>query len=194
MPDLVLDAPEANNDTVLLADMLAALGEAAASNVITEAPRKSMVKLNGKDLPERWPVYDENGIKSMVPTAALQYHLTKRRAGTNRRAFYLEVPKGVVAPTPINETCPICTKERQGVAKPFYDEMDLLRHMRNLHPLEQEFYEKRAEKEERGNFNLLGTIATMSPEEKAALRALLGSEPETEQPKPTGRGAPKEGA
>ncbi len=190
MPEIELDAPEASPDTVQLAEMLAALGDAAVSNVITEAPRKSMVRLGNKELPERWPVYDENGIKSMVPTAALQYHLTKRRAGTNRRAFYLQVPAGVVAPTPINETCPICTKERLGVAKPFYDEMDLLRHMRNLHPLEQEFYEKRAEKEERGNFNLLGTIATMSPEEKAALRALLGND----DPKPPGRGAPKESA
>jgi hypothetical protein len=47
---------------------------------IKKAQTSSMVKYNGIELPARTPVYDRDGEISLVPTAALAYHLSKQRA------------------------------------------------------------------------------------------------------------------
>lgn len=179
-----LDAPvEALATDADLANML----EGLAAEVITETKPNSMVRMGDKALPERIAVYDERGNRSMIPTAAARYHLTKKNPETGRRAFYLTVPEGVTEPQPIPETCEICTEARGGRPRPFYRKRDLMAHKQYYHPLEtaedrreEDLANRRAEIEAiRGGGsqgNILGAIASMSAEEKAALRALLGGE------------------
>ena|SRR3990167_351512 len=118
----------------------------------------------------RVTVWDRQGRTSRVPLTALTYHLTKTDRDGNR-VFFDHPPEGVVPPTPIDQTCDICVSK--GVRKTFYSEYDYVGHMDSFHP--REFAIMR-EREAAASTSLIGSVARMSPEERGALKALLGSE------------------
>lgn len=130
----------------------------------------SMVRLNGRSLPERTKVYDtRTGVPSMVPTAQLRYQLGKRRQdGT--KVYALRLPEGIEQPVPIKDTCKICYVNRGNRHRNFYSEDQLMNHMVSFHSLEWAAMERQREidsRREDGNRleRLMITMMTaMNPE------------------------------
>lgn len=140
-----------------------------------ELPRKSLVHAGGVELPERVPVYDKMGRQSMVPTAALAYHLAKtNRAG--ERVFFRNSPVEFVEKV-IDETCEICLP--RGIRKKFGSRFDWRGHMDSFHPRELAVIQE--EKADARNENgVLGALLTMTPEMRDQVKRLLFGDTETE--------------
>lgn len=107
----------------------------------------SMVRYNGKELPERTRVFDKFGNPSEVPTAQLAHHLSKPRADSpGERAFFARPPVGKEQGY-IEETCEWCLKRTGGaVRKKFVDIDDWHNHCQDKHPRE---YERKLKAEDR---------------------------------------------
>lgn len=128
----------------------------------------SMVHRNGVTLPERTPVYDRNGMVSMVPTAQLLHHLSKRTIG-GERAFYASPPNGAAPPKPIDDTCEWCLK--RGTRKVFYDIDDLENHCETYHPQEYNRKLRREQGEQKAldTTQIIRLLATLTPEQRENL-------------------------
>lgn len=140
--------------------------------------RSSMVRAGDVELPERVQVFDKNGVPSMVPTAALRYHLNKKDRFGNRK-FFAERPADYKEPVFIDQTCPVCFKI-SGVRKKFQDEIDYEGHMDTFHPREWASLLRKEEREARAGATAKdfgAVLLSMSDSEKQALKALLGTEP-----------------
>lgn len=138
-----------------------------------ELPRKSLVRHGDTELPERVQVWDRFGKPSMVPTAALAYHLNKKDRDGNR-VFFSKRPAGVPEETFIEETCKLCLK--RGVRKRFPTKYDHRGHMESYHP--RELAVDREEKQEQQQAaGIFGALAGMTDEQKALLRELLAEKP-----------------
>src|SRR3990167_8550711 len=120
----------------------------------------------------RVTVWDRQGRTSRVPLTAVTYHLTKTDREGNR-VFFSKPPEGVGERIPIDKSCDVCST--RGVHKVFYSEFDYVGHMDSFHPREFAIMRENAAAERN---SLIGSIARMSPEERAAMRALLCSESE----------------
>lgn len=121
--------------------------------------RNSMVRMGGKQLPERFDAYDKWGNLHRLPTAMMTAMLQKPRADApNERAFHTHT-RGVT-----RESCAICPepKERwQGACEfcppgsgkaavgSFPSENDCIVHKRRLHPEEHEAQERMLERADR---------------------------------------------
>lgn len=151
----------------------------------------SMVRMGDTPLPERVQVYDKNGYPSMVPTAALRYHLNKKDRLGNRK-FFAKPPDDMKEPTYIEQTCEVCLKNGS-VRKRFQDEIDYEGHMDTFHPREWRSILRREEREARQGAtakDFAAVLLSMSDKEKDALKALLGVSPAEPKPKAK-RGAAK---
>ena len=118
----------------------------------------------------RVTVWDRQGRTSRVPLTALTYHMTKTDRDGNR-VFFDRPPEGMSLPEPIERTCEICLPK--GVRKLFYSEYDYDGHMGAFHP--REFAIMR-EREAAASNSIIGSVVRMNPEERNALKALLGTE------------------
>lgn len=94
-----------------------------------------MVREGDRPLPERVMVYDKKGLPSLVPTAQLGYHLSKRNKWTGEKKFFSNPPPGTKPPEPIDKECPICV-ELYGKSRPFYSIRQWRRHLELVHPAE----------------------------------------------------------
>lgn len=133
---------------------------------------RSMVSINGKELPDRWPAWRVKTGQPVpnggLPTVQLAYHLGKRHAdGTP--VFSLEEPQGNF-PQFIDETCEFCLE--RGVRKRFYSRVSLGVHRRVKHPEEYAV----TQEEKRAEPSVIEEILRMTPDQRAALRALLDGE------------------
>ena len=138
---------------------------------VKQTKNKSLVTYNGVELPERTRVFDKNGVPSLVPTAQLAYHLSKKTID-GERAFYSKVPAGVTPPVPIDEKCEWCSNKN----RKFFSEWDLEIHQQYLHPLE---YASKQRKEDRASRSasvqdILKLVASLTPEQR---QALIGEQP-----------------
>lgn len=133
----------------------------------------SMVHRNGIELPERTPVYDKNGMVSMVPTAQLMHHLSKRTIG-GEKAFYASPPRGANPPVPIEDTCEWCLK--RGTRKKFYEIDDLENHCEAYHPQEyaRKLRREAAQGKELDTVGIIRLVSMLTPEQR---QALLGEVP-----------------
>ena len=126
----------------------ASLGEPGAT--IQWKKADSGMRLNGKNLPDRIPLYNkQTGDISMVPPT-----LAQQRFMQHPGVYTFRKPDNFPEKTPIDETCDICTRNRNGSKRPFYDIYDLENHMQVLHPREyasklrtQEQTERREDRE-----------------------------------------------
>lgn len=131
----------------------------------------SMVHRNGVELPERTKVYDALGRPSLVPTAQLQYHLSKRTIG-GERAFYSRPPQGVPEQEFIEDTCEWCLKRTAGKVRKRFEDIDAMEaHFEAFHPRE---YANKLRREERDNkamdaTTILRLISGLTPEQREAL-------------------------
>jgi hypothetical protein len=92
----------------------------------------SGMNINGKALPDRIPLYNKlTGDVSMVPPT-----IGQKRFAEHPGVYTFRRPEDFPTKTPIDETCPICTRGRGGNKRPFYDLYDLENHMQVLHPRE----------------------------------------------------------
>jgi hypothetical protein len=132
---------------------------------------RSMVHMNGVELPERTRVYDRWGMSSEVPTAQLRYHLSKPAADGSGRAFFRRPPEGVGVRTPIDETCFWCEKRAGRRVKVFYDYDDLERHCEDLHP--REWASKLRKEGQAASVNgvegILKLLSNLSPAQRESL-------------------------
>jgi hypothetical protein len=144
---------------------------------IKAAKTRTMVRWGDKELPARMTLYREDGTPRSVATADVPRLLAKPHAETGKRCFFVRPP--VAPPAPIAETCPYCPRSKAGNPRPFYNIDDLDGHIENLHPSELARQMRREDVAARMPTKelLLGTIALMGPEEKRALRELLGNGP-----------------
>lgn len=132
---------------------------------------RTMVHMNGRELPERTRVYDRWGNPSDVPTAQLRHHLSKPAADGSGRAFYSRPPEGVQARVPIEETCTWCEKRAGRRVKVFYDYDDLERHCEDLHP--REWASKLRKEGQAASVNgvegILKLLSGLTPEQRESL-------------------------
>lgn len=136
---------------------------------IKASKQRSMVRYNGRDLPERTRVYDKFGNPSEIPTAQLVYMLNKKRADApGERAFFRQPPPGSEQ-VYIEDTCEWCLK--RGVRKKFAELDDLYNHCEDKHPREWgRRMQADAKSESLGNVrDVLQLLATLTPEQRAAL-------------------------
>jgi hypothetical protein len=131
---------------------------------------RSMVNYGGKEIAPRVAVYDKLGRQSMVPTAALAYHLNKTDHEGNR-VFFSKPPEGIEPPTPIDQTCDVCLP--RGVRKKFYSEFDYIGHMESFHPREFRILEERRKE---GGASMMAAILGMSASERKAVQTLLAGD------------------
>ncbi len=136
---------------------------------VKQSKMRSMVHMNGIDLPERTRVYDRRGFPSDVPTAQLAYHLSKKTAG-GERAFFSK-PPGVAMPTFIEQTCEWCEKRAGKRVKNFYDMDDWEAHCEYLHP--REWASKLRKETQASNVSsvegILKLLSGLTPEQREAL-------------------------
>lgn len=146
---------------------LAALGMNADGT--SKFKPQSMVRLNGQPLPDRVAVYrTDTGEKVMAPTAQLGNILRKVRADDpTQKAFSAKpVEKPTKPAKAIKKSCDFCSEH--GVTKKFPTETQYGRHMRAFHPDEWE--------EQREAGGMLNSLMSATPEQMAALRALIGTD------------------
>lgn len=129
---------------------------------------RSMVHLNGVELPDRTLVYDKNGNPSAVPTAQLAYHLSKKTIG-GERAFYPKPPANAVIPQAVIVGCERCGNPN----KRFFSEDDFEAHWQDKHPREwASKIRKESQTQNAGTVEgLLKLLATLTPEQREALVA-----------------------
>lgn len=131
----------------------------------------TMVHRNGVELPERTKVYDMYGRSSLVPTAQLQYHLSKRHIDGSR-AFYAKPPNGLAEDRHIDETCEWCLKRTGGAVRKKFEDLDAMEaHFEAFHPRE---YAAKLRREERENkamdaTTILKLLSGLTPEQREAL-------------------------
>lgn len=118
---------------------------------------RSMVRNGQTPLPERFMAFDKFGNMSMLPTATMQYSLSKPRADSpGERAFHTHT-RGMT-----RETCPICPPAKEPIAfrcewcmgarklkDTFFSETDAILHQRRMHTDEFEASERAIERAER---------------------------------------------
>lgn len=164
-----LDANGVFNDgsNISAADKMAAIG--LNQDGTRRGRHRSMVKLNGQEIAERVAVYDRKGQVHMVPTVQLAYFLSKPHAERpSQKAFYARKPADAQEPKYIEESCDICFENSDGnVVKKFPSQRQRTAHMRDRHP--DEWDDERESKR-----SILGLLADMSAEDKAALKGVLG--------------------
>lgn len=178
------------------------LGEGNIDGAVFRAIKGSSMVRNGRqELPNRWPVYNtRTGALSMVPTATLRYQLSKRHKDDGTRVYALKVPEGIVPPTPIEDTCQICYRNRGNKHRNFYSEYDLLTHMQLFHTLEWNAMERdRDIRERREDANRMerlilmlttsvnpGIAKDLPPEVREQIAEMQGKEPSVRVPRKGG--------
>lgn len=131
-----------------------------------------MTKENSR-LPERVKVFDRLGRPSMVPLAAIGYHLSKKNP-TGERVFFAKPPNGKEFRVELtSEMCRWCRTQDGELYKRFQDSDALDLHESLKHELEYKAADRAAARAAREPVNIVSLITNMPAEEKAALRAIL---------------------
>lgn len=120
---------------------------------------RSGVHAGGHPLPERVDLYDlHTHDHSKVPPTIAQ-----KRMMTYPGRYTMKRPATWTDPTPIDDTCMLCTERRAQESgagpKKFYSEWDLIQHYRLMHTLEWEAIESdRKDKERREEQSTMRTL------------------------------------
>ncbi len=132
--------------------------------------KKSMVRSNGVELPDRVRFYrSRGGWEAWLPTAQLIYHLSKRH-DDGTPVFVKERPTEYDIP-PIEETCGVC-KRNTGKVKLFYHKIDYVSHMEKKHPREYRMDKEEAQIVSGGD--VAAALMNMTVQERQAISTLLG--------------------
>lgn len=139
--------------------------------------QSSMVRKGNVALPERVRFYrSDNGTVAWLPTVQLVHHLSKTHAD-GVSVFVKEQPEEFRNVKKAHGPCWVCRNKKR-----FTTNYDFVTHMENKHPRELRIKKEEDEKES-GNF--IQVLMAMSPEERNAVKALLGGDngnPQVEQP------------
>jgi hypothetical protein len=151
------DLGSAYRDQSIPEGTLLAEGVDATGSTVRYKKPSSMVRRGNVNLPERFEAWDKFGVRSMLPTAQMNYHLSKQRPDApGERTFHTHTRGATRASCqtcpplrePIEFKCPWCVGVR-GQRNTFMSENDAILHQRRFHEDEYAAHQQQLDREER---------------------------------------------